>query len=199
MEPMENGQNGRPVASYKLVETYGPDAVTRREFLKSWTGIAWLTFTGASVAQGLVYFRYMYPRALEEPPLQFKAGKPDDFEWDVPSENFKQKYGTWIVKLSKDAIRGRKALVALSTVCTHLGCTPNVLIAEQKIKCPCHGSGFRFNGINFEGPAPRPLERYKIWLDPIDGQIVVDKNKKFQFEKGEWEDPDSFIDLSTLA
>ena len=46
---------------------------------------------------------------------------------------------------------------ALSTVCTHLGCTPNWLPVESKFKCPCHGSGFRMTGIHFEGPAPRPL------------------------------------------
>ena len=49
-----------------------------------------------------------------------------------------------------------------ASVCTHLGCTPNWLEGEQKFKCPCHGSGFYKDGINFEGPAPRPLERYAI-------------------------------------
>ena len=47
-------------------------------------------------------------------------------------------------------------------------------------------------GINFEGPAPRPLERYSISLGD-DGQIVIDKAKKFQWEKGEWSDPASFL------
>jgi cytochrome b6-f complex iron-sulfur subunit len=47
-------------------------------------------------------------------------------------------------------------------------------------------------GINFEGPAPRPLERYKILLG-ADGQLVVDKNQKYQQEKGEWNNPDSFV------
>ena len=36
---------------------------------------------------------------------------------------------------------------------------PNWLDGEQKFKCPCHGSGFYMTGVNFEGPAPRPLER----------------------------------------
>ncbi|MBI2933797.1 MAG: Rieske 2Fe-2S domain-containing protein, partial [Planctomycetes bacterium] len=67
---------------------------------------------------------------------------------------------------------------------------------ESKIKCPCHGSGFRYTGINFEGPAPRPLERYRITLDPVDGQIVVDKTKKFHQEMGDWSNPESYIDLS---
>ena len=57
---------------------------------------------------------------------------------------------------------------------------------------PCHGSGFYMTGINFEGPAPRPLERYRIVLAD-DGQILVDKSKKYQQEKGEWTDSESFV------
>jgi cytochrome b6-f complex iron-sulfur subunit len=59
------------------------------------------------------------------------------------------------------------------------------LPAAQKFKCPCHGSGYYKTGINFEGPTPRPLERFAISLGD-DGQIVVDKNSKFQYEKGQW-------------
>ena len=47
-------------------------------------------------------------------------------------------------------------------------------------------------GLNFEGPAPRPLERFRISIGD-DGQIVIDKSKKFQQEKGEWNDPESFV------
>ncbi|MHC4164512.1 MAG: QcrA and Rieske domain-containing protein, partial [Planctomycetota bacterium] len=64
--------------------------------------------------------------------------------------------------------------------------------ADAKFKCPCHGSGFYPSGVNFEGPAPRPLERAKIYIGD-DGQVVIDKTKKFQQEKGQWDDPDSFI------
>ncbi len=44
----------------------------------------------------------------------------------------------------------------------------------------------------FEGPAPRPLERYKIVM-ANDGQILVDKTKKFNYEKGEWGRSESFL------
>merc|ERR1712070_838001 len=98
---------------------------------------------------------------------------------------FKKQYNAWVV-------RDDESIFALSTVCTHLGCTPNWLPAESKFKCPCHGSGFRMTGIHFEGPAPRPLERFKISL-ANDGQILVDKTKSFKWEKGEWENPDSFL------
>ena len=91
-------------------------------------------------------------------------------------------------------VRVAEGIYALSTTCTHLGCTPNWLATENKFKCPCHGSGFYKTGINFEGPAPRPLERYRISLAE-DGQILIDKSKKFQQEKGEWNNPESFLTL----
>ena len=86
----------------------------------------------------------------------------------------------------------RSGFYALITICTHLGCTPNYLSAENKFKCPCHGSGFRPTGVNFEGPAPRPLERARVVLAD-DGQILVDKSRKFQYELGQWTDPEAFL------
>jgi cytochrome b6-f complex iron-sulfur subunit len=178
---------------YDLVADY-PPKVTRRSFMMSWAGAAWGTFGIASGVGGVAMLRFMLPNVLFEPPQVFKAGKLEDYEWDKPDERFKVDKKCWIVKMNKDW-NGKKQLAALDTTCTHLGCTPNVLFSELKIKCPCHGSGFRFNGVNFEGPTPRPLERYKVSIDPIDGQIVVDKTKKFQQEKGQWENPESFIPL----
>jgi cytochrome b6-f complex iron-sulfur subunit len=91
-------------------------------------------------------------------------------------------------------VRQGNTIFALSTICTHLGCTPNWLEAEQKFKCPCHGSGFYMSGINFEGPAPRPLERYRIVVAD-DGQLMVDKSKKFQQELGEWSNPEAAVQV----
>ena len=116
---------------------------------------------------------------------RLRAGYPDEYNVGEVSERFKDTQGVWIV-------RDSEKIYALSTVCTHLGCTPNWLPNEGKYKCPCHGSGFYKNGINFEGPAPRPLERFKITMAD-DGELIIDKTKKFQQEKGEWTDPESFI------
>ena len=41
-------------------------------------------------------------------------------------------------------------------------------------------------------PAPRPLERYKVSI-ANDGRILVDKTKSFKWEKGEWENPESYL------
>ena len=178
---------------YDLVADY-PPKVTRRSFMMSWAGAAWGTFGLASGVGTLAMLRFMLPNVLFEPSPIFKAGKLEDYEWDKPDERFKVDKKCWIIKLHKD-FNGKPQLAALDTTCTHLGCTPNVLFSEQKIKCPCHGSGFRFNGINFEGPTPRPLERYAVSVDPIDGQIVIDKTKKFQYEKGQWDAKESYIEL----
>ncbi len=133
--------------------------------------------------------RFLFPNVRIEPPSKFKVGSPSDYPPGYVEVKYKTQYAIWIVNAEYN---GQQQIAALSTVCTHLGCTPNWLEAEQKFKCPCHGSGFYINGINFEGPAPRPLERYAIRIAE-DGQLEVDKSRKFQEEKGQWEDPDSFV------
>ena len=158
--------------------------VDRRTFIK-WAALGWTAFAAVIGGYGTLLLRYLFPNVLFEPKQSFRAGYPDDYTVGEVNENFKETQAVWIV-------RDAEKIYALSTVCTHLGCTPNWLESEGKYKCPCHGSGFYKNGINFEGPAPRPLERFKITQAP-DGEIVVDKTKKFQQEKGEWTDPESFI------
>lgn len=133
--------------------------------------------------------RFMFPNVLTEPPSKFKVGFPSDFAPGQVENKFKAQYGVWVVNYEYN---GKPEIFALRTVCTHLGCTPNWLEGEQKFKCPCHGSGFYKDGINFEGPAPRPLERYAIRIAD-DGQLEIDKSKMFQEEIGQWSDPASFV------
>jgi len=135
--------------------------------------------------------RFMFPNILIERPTQFKVGFPDDFAPGQVATKFKAQFGIWVVRYEYD---GAAQIYALKTVCTHLGCTPNWLEGEQKFKCPCHGSGFYKDGINFEGPAPRPLERYAIRLAD-DGQLEIDKSRKFNEELGQWADPASYVNV----
>ena len=160
--------------------------VERREFL-NWLALGWIAFSAASAAGLTAMGRFFFPNVLFEPPSLFKAGFPEDFSDGVVDTRFKERFRVWIV-------REAGTIYALHARCTHLGCTPNWLAAENKFKCPCHGSGFYKSGINFEGPAPRPLERVKIDLSD-DGQILIDKNVVFQQEKGQWNDPASFIQV----
>jgi cytochrome b6-f complex iron-sulfur subunit len=165
----------------------------RRFFLAtlfgSWIAIAWTALSASMLGLTLGTVRFLFPNVLSEPPSTFRAGPASSFEDNRVDDKFKDQ-GAWIIK-AKDE-RGREIIYALSTTCTHLGCTPNWLEAEKKFKCPCHGSGFKISGVNFEGPAPRPLERYAIRRTD-EGEIVVDKSRKFQRELGQWEDPDSYV------
>ena len=156
---------------------------TRRGFF-TWLTLAWASFAVASASGLLGFGRFLFPNVLFEPPQSFKIGFAEDYDLGV-DERWKDKFSVWIVKSTQD-------MFALISVCTHLGCTPNWLGNEQKFKCPCHGSGFYMSGINFEGPAPRPLERARIVLAE-DGQVLVDKTRKFLYEKGHWDNPESFL------
>jgi cytochrome b6-f complex iron-sulfur subunit len=152
--------------------------------LGSWFTAAWVAFSASMGLFTLGTLRFLFPNVLSEPPSKIKVGFPDGYEEGKVLDRYKDQ-NTWVVR--KDGV-----IYALSTTCTHLGCTPNWLEREQKFKCPCHGSGYYISGINFEGPAPRPLERWAIGIGD-DGQIVVDKSRSFHAERGEWSNPDSFI------
>jgi|TARA_B100001750_G_scaffold235043_1_gene237093 cytochrome b6-f complex iron-sulfur subunit len=160
------------------------EKVQRRSFI-SWLAVAWVAFAAATGGFLTMILRIFFPNVLFEPPQSFKIGPPEEYEIGLVDIRWQAQFGTWI-------IRDSEGIYALSTVCTHLGCTPNWLENESKFKCPCHGSGFRKSGINFEGPAPRPLERYRIVMAD-DGQILIDKSRKFQYEKGQWSDPEAFL------
>ena len=165
----------------------------RRGFLEIAMGsFMAMGFTALSVTGGLFTLglaRFMFPNVLAEPPSRFKVGFKEGFPSGKVETKFVPQYGVWVVN---GEFQGQQQIYALKTVCTHLGCTPNWLEAEQKFKCPCHGSGFYKDGVNFEGPAPRPLERYAIRVSD-DGQLEIDKSKAFQEELGQWADPDSYV------
>jgi cytochrome b6-f complex iron-sulfur subunit len=165
----------------------------RRSFLSMAVGsFLAVGFTALSVTGGLFSLglaRFFFPNVLAEPPSRFKVGFKEGFPAGKVETKFVAQYGVWVVN---GEFEGDQQIYALKTVCTHLGCTPNWLEAEQKFKCPCHGSGFYKDGINFEGPAPRPLERYAIRVAD-DGQLEVDKSRSFQEELGQWADPQSFV------
>jgi cytochrome b6-f complex iron-sulfur subunit len=165
----------------------------RRGFLQLATGsFLAMGFTALSVTGGLFTLgltRFLFPNVLAEPPSKFKVGFREGFPGGKVETKFVAQYGVWVVN---GEFQGEQQIYALKTVCTHLGCTPSWLEAEQKFKCPCHGSGFYKDGVNFEGPAPRPLERYAIRIAD-DGQLEVDKSRTFQEELGQWADPASFV------
>jgi cytochrome b6-f complex iron-sulfur subunit len=158
----------------------------RRDFMQA---IGWMSFIGFLTIVIVGAVRAMFPRVIYERPPVFKAGFPNEYLPGIVNEKYKDEERVWIIRQNDGSF------IAILAICTHLGCTPRWLTAENKFKCPCHGSGFRGTpswGVNFEGPAPRPLERIAIHLAP-DGQIEIDKSKKFLWEKQQWDDPASTL------
>jgi cytochrome b6-f complex iron-sulfur subunit len=164
---------------------------SRRGFFLQWITTAWIAFAASMAAMFLGTLRFLFPNVLSEPPTTFRAGDVSSYEENKVSDQFKE-VGAWVIRGRNES--QQPIIYALSTTCTHLGCTPNWLESDRKFKCPCHGSGFMITGVNFEGPAPRPLERYAI-RKTDDNQIIVDKSRKFQRELGQWSDPDSFVQV----
>jgi cytochrome b6-f complex iron-sulfur subunit len=138
--------------------------------------IVWATVTAFLTTCFLMFLRFFLPRSIFEPSSVFRIGSPADYALGVDTK-WQQQYRIWVTKTSD-------RLFVIYARCTHLGCTPDWKASENKFKCPCHGSGYDSEGINFEGPAPRPMDRAKVELD-AEGQIVVDISKLYEWPKGE--------------
>jgi len=149
--------------------------------------VVWACVWGFLVANALMILRFFLPRTIFEPSTVFRVGFPSEYGIGVDTK-WQQQYRIWVV-------RNTERLFVIYARCTHLGCTPDWISSENKFKCPCHGSGYTFEGINFEGPAPRPMDRAHVELDPT-GQILVDTSRLYKWPKGEkdeFNDPGAFL------
>lgn len=173
----------KTVAKKKEFAEQPPELIIDRRRMLRWIGWGWMWLFVTAIFGSTA--RFFFPRVLFEPPTKFKVGYPVEYSIGAVSEKYIQKYRIWVV-------RELDRLYVIEAKCPHLGCTPYWLESEKKFKCPCHGSGFTPEGVNIEGPAPRPLERFKVTLAE-DGQIIVDQAVRFRGERGEWEKPAAYI------
>lgn len=132
----------------------------RRRFLQRAAGFL---LTGAFIGQAVALVRALWPDVLYEPPRRFKIGAAAEFAEGLSYIEARRLF-VW---------RRGNDFYAMSAVCTHLGCTVKPAPGSE-FHCPCHGSRYREDGANYSGPAPRPLDRYRIEIAPDDGQILVD-------------------------
>ncbi len=144
-----------------------PARVRRRQFV-------WAATFGALGMMLIWTLRFFFPRVLFEPETRFSIGPPADYAFGVDTK-WQSARRIWVV-------RQPGKLFVIFARCTHLGCTPDWKQAEHKFKCPCHGSGYDSEGINFEGPAPQPMLRTAVEIN-ADGQIIVDKARLFPVDQ----------------
>ena len=65
----------------------------------------------------------------------------------------------------------KTGLIALSAICTHLGCVVHYDEQKKQILCPCHAAVFDTKGNVVSGPAPKGLPAYKVAV--AGGKIMI--------------------------
>ena len=76
--------------------------------------------------------------------------------------------------------------LALSSKCSHLGCTVPWNEKDKSFPCPCHASVFDMRGDVLSPPAPRALDLFPITIES--GVVKVDTGRRIQrdrFEAGQ--------------
>lgn len=151
--------------------------LSRREFLsRATTTLGWGSFALVLGTGAIETVSFFFPRVLYKPPSTFRVGTSEQFlarsgEADAygvvfVDDRFKPEHRFFIV-------RAANRVYALSARCVHLGCTINWFPGLDIFKCPCHGSEYHSDGVQFAGPAPRPLDRLHIAVN-LTGDLVVD-------------------------
>jgi cytochrome b6-f complex iron-sulfur subunit len=138
----------------------------------------------------LMFLRFFFPRALYEPNTNVNIGFPSGFQQGV-NQQFLQSNRLWVVLEP-----GR--LFVIFARCTHLGCTPDWLPQQNMFHCPCHGSEYDPEGVNFAGPAPRPMDRCKVTL-LANGTVQVDSSHLYMQDPragvNQFNDPNAFVTI----
>ncbi len=124
----------------------------RRRFLGVLVGAI-----GAAVAASFIWplFRFLSPnqkagaeQQVRIPKKEVADGTPHFFSYQGrPAVLLQQSPGQY---------------VALSAVCTHLGCIVKWVADKQEFLCPCHGGRFSVDGQVLGGPPPEPLATYTV-------------------------------------
>ena len=131
---------------------------SRRDFLRLLTN-AFFSLSGLLGLGGL--FRFFSYQPDPGPPIEFDLGPASDY----PT-------GVQIVRPDIPAViqHTDESIIAISLVCTHLGCTAEENEDGEGFTCPCHGSRYNKNGKVLEGPATKNLHLYRI-EDQADGRL----------------------------
>jgi Rieske Fe-S protein len=103
--------------------------------------------------------------------LDYAGEPPRKRQFDLgPASQYAEDSRTMLSDVPALLIRSQGRFLALSLVCTHLGCTVDE--SREGFACPCHGSLFDRQGGLLRGPASRPLRRLRLETDAT-GNLVL--------------------------
>ncbi|HSB34942.1 MAG TPA: Rieske (2Fe-2S) protein, partial [Nitrospirota bacterium] len=66
--------------------------------------------------------------------------------------------------------RPDKGYIALSRVCTHLGCLVEYQKEKNRLLCPCHAGTYDLAGGVTSGPPPKPLQQFPL---KVEGDSII--------------------------
>ena len=145
-------------------------AVNRREFLGV---VTWAIGALLGAGLGIPAVAYIVGPALQRQETQdwIPLGSSAKVELGTPTlfkATVERKTG-WIVEQRELSVyvltdNGRD-FVAMSNICTHLGCRVRWISDQERFFCPCHNGVFAKDGTVLAGPPPRPLDRYEVKLE----------------------------------
>jgi menaquinol-cytochrome c reductase iron-sulfur subunit len=150
--------------------------LSRRDFLGVATG-AIAAFIGAGMA--IPAIAYIMGPALQRNKDEewIRLGSASKVEIGTPTL-FKvqlERQTGWIVDTREISIyvltEDGRNYIAMSNICTHLGCRVRWIGDEKNFFCPCHNAVFDKDGEVVTGPPPRALDRYEIKVE--DDQLYV--------------------------
>jgi cytochrome b6-f complex iron-sulfur subunit len=140
--------------------------INRREFLNYIWGASF-ALLGAQSAGALVWF--LLPR--------FREGEfGGTFSIDPASLPAVGKEPFYFASGKFWLANTPNGVLAISAVCTHLGCLYKWSEANGRFECPCHGSKFTAEGKWIEGPAPRSLDTFQLTAVTAAGPVTGEPN-----------------------
>jgi menaquinol-cytochrome c reductase iron-sulfur subunit len=148
----------------------GNETIDRREFL----GTATVAIGGfISLGIGVPAVVYVVSPALQDSAEQdwIQLGSVSKVEIDTPTlfKTTIERQTGWIISQQEVSVyvltdNGRD-FVAMSNICTHLGCRVRWIADQRQFFCPCHNAAFDEAGNVVNGPPPRPLDRYEVKVE----------------------------------
>jgi len=151
-----------PEEKHELKPAAGNEFNRRDFFVK--LGLGSLSIAAAGTA--VFAYQFLSPNVLYEPSPIVNAGKPESYPLD--SVTLDVNSGIYV-------IHAKEGFFSVGAVCTHLGCLTAWKPELGIIACPCHGSKFQRDGTKIEGPAPKPLPWFRMWVSD-EGDLMVDRS-----------------------
>jgi menaquinol-cytochrome c reductase iron-sulfur subunit len=146
------------------------EQVNRRDFLAT---VTWAIGALLGAGLGIPAIAYIIGPTLQREQTQdwIPVGSTSKVELGTPTlfkANIVRQTG-WITNEEQLSVylltEDGRDYVAMSNICTHLGCRVRWIADQSQFFCPCHNAAFAKDGSVQSGPPPRPLDRFEVKVE----------------------------------